>query len=133
MKTFARRLRRNQTDCERRMWFELRDRRFQGLKFRRQMVMGPYIVDFCCPEKKAIVEIDGGHHNIPVNKKRDRERTTFLEAKGYQVIRFWDNEVTQNMNGVLESLRLELANPHPDPLPLKKGEGENRKSGKFGD
>lgn len=89
------------TEAERLLWFQLRDRRLAGLKFRRQVPIGPYIVDFVCPEKKVIVEIDGGQHNLPNERSCDLERTRFLEAKGYKVLRFWNNEVMGNLEGVL--------------------------------
>jgi len=97
----ALKLRREMTEAERILWYHLRSRRLSGLKFRRQVPIGPYIVDFLCPEKRVIVEIDGGQHNYPDERSRDLERTRFLESKGYKVLRFWNNEVLGNLEGVL--------------------------------
>ncbi|MBC7109313.1 MAG: endonuclease domain-containing protein [Methanomassiliicoccales archaeon] len=97
----ARKLRREMTEAERLLWYHLRNRRLAGFKFRRQVPIGPYIVDFLCPEKRVIVEIDGGQHNFPDERSRDLERTRFLESKGYKVLRFWNNEVLGNPEGVL--------------------------------
>jgi very-short-patch-repair endonuclease len=115
--TTARTLRRDQTDAERRLWFKLRDRRLNGLKFRRQMPVGNYIVDFCCESARLIVELDGGQHGMPASK--DAARTATLEAKGYLVLRFWNNDVLKNVDGVLESIvdTAQPSPPHPNPLP----------------
>src|SRR6266571_3606480 len=111
----ARRLRKNQTDAERILWFRLRDRRLNGLKFRRQVTIGRYIADFCCESARLIVELDGGQHAMRENQ--DAERTAALEAKGYLVLRFWNNDVLRNMDGVLESIldTLRPVPPHPNP------------------
>jgi len=99
----ARRLRRDQTHAERVMWFRLRDRRLAGWKFRRQVPIDRFVVDFFCVERKLIVEIDGGQHDH--GRQRDADRTRNLEAMGYLVLRFWNHEVLQNIDGVLESLQ----------------------------
>jgi very-short-patch-repair endonuclease len=98
----ARRLRRNQTDAERVLWFQLRDRRLAGWKFKRQVPIDRFVVDFLCTDAKLIVEIDGGQHDQ--QKKRDAERTATLEAMGYLVLRFWNHDVMRNTNGVLEEI-----------------------------
>jgi very-short-patch-repair endonuclease len=122
---FARRLRRNQTDAERVLWFRLRDRRLNGLKFKRQVPFDKYIADFCCAEARLIIELDGGQHAT----RDETNRTAVLEAMGYLVLRFWNNDVLQNTDGVLEEI-LNAANrhvqepPHPDPLP--SGEREKK-------
>jgi lysyl-tRNA synthetase class 2 len=122
---FARQLRRNQTDAERVLWFCLRDRRLAGSKFKRQVPIDRFIVDFCCSDAKVIVEIDGGQHDQ--NKQLDADRTRILEAMGYLVLRFWNNEVLSNTNGVLEeisrTLNLQRSEP-PHPSPLPDGERE---------
>ncbi|MEW6248864.1 MAG: endonuclease domain-containing protein [Nitrospirota bacterium] len=119
---FARTLRRNQTDVERVLWRNLRSRQFQGLKFRRQHPIGPYIVDFCCPERFVVIELDGGHHSD--QEQADRQRTAFLEAKGFRVLRYWDNDVMRNLGGVLEDIGQAMSNPHPGPLPRRaRGKG----------
>jgi very-short-patch-repair endonuclease len=116
--TFARRLRRNQTDAERVLWFRLRDRRLNGLKFKRQVPIDKYVVDFCRAEAHLIVELDGGQHAT----RDETNRTAVLEATGYFVLRFWNNDVLQNTEGVLEEILNTIARrpqepPHPVPLP----------------
>jgi very-short-patch-repair endonuclease len=101
----ARGLRQRQTDAEKALWVKLRNRQLQRVKFRRQQPMGSYIVDFVSFERRLIVEIDGGQHNEDKRKKRDAERTTKLEESGYRVIRFWNNEVLVNLEGVLEKIQ----------------------------
>ena len=106
---FARRLRRNQTDAERILWFRLRDRRLDGWKFRRQVPIDRFVADFVCAEGKLIVELDGGQHER--DKERDAERTDALEAMGYLVLRFWNNDVMRNIDGVLQTI-LSTLNQH---------------------
>jgi len=120
---FARGLRRRQTDAERRLWTRLRDRRLLGVKFTRQMPIGPYIVDFCCREQTLIVELDGGQHSVRADY--DAGRTAFLQALGYRVLRFWDNDALANTDGVLQRIAeaLTAARPSPRPSP-RRGEGE---------
>jgi very-short-patch-repair endonuclease len=105
-------LRSTPTDAEIRLWSRLRRKQLDGLRFRRQQPIGPYIVDFFCPAAKLVIEVDGGQHAMLENE--DAWRTRWLEARGYRVVRFWNNEVLANTNGVilviLESLR---ANPPP--------------------
>jgi very-short-patch-repair endonuclease len=113
----ARKLRRDQTDAERALWFQLRDRRPRGLKFRRQAPVDRYVVDFLCADANLIVELDGGQHAQPADD--DVRRTATLEARGYLVLRFWNNDVLQNLDGVLESI-VDTLRPvplHPNPLP----------------
>jgi very-short-patch-repair endonuclease len=98
----ARRLRRGQTDAERVLWFRLRDRRLDGWKFKRQVPIDRFVVDFCCADAKLILEIDGGQHDQ--DRERDADRTRVLEAMGYLVLRFWNNDVIRNTDGVLEEL-----------------------------
>lgn len=101
------------------MWLALRDRRLAGFKFKRQWTIGQYIVDFCCIERRLVVEIDGGQHGA----ERAAARTHSLNLAGYRVIRFWNNEVRENLEGVLTVLLGELdSDPHPSPLP-QAGEG----------
>jgi len=89
-----------------------------GYKFRRQAVIGPYIVDFVCFEKKLIVEVDGGQH---ADSRNDQERDQWLKQCGYKVLRFWNNDVLGNRNGVVEKINEFLNHPLPNPPP--KGEG----------
>ena len=101
---FARQLRKDQTDAERLMWSLLRDRRLAGFKFRRQHPVEPYILDFYCHEARLAVELDGGQHNEPDERARDARRTAFLEDQGIRVLRFWNNEVFTNTEGVLQAI-----------------------------
>ena len=96
----ARRLRREGTDAERIVWRILRDRQL-GAKFRRQHPVGPYVVDFFCDEHRLVIEVDGGQHRPEV----DRRRTEYLEANGMRVMRFWNNEVIENLEGVATVIR----------------------------
>ena len=113
----ARKLRRNQTDAERTLWFRLRDRRLNGLKFCRQMPIASYVVDFCCEASRLIIELDGGQH--AERNEEDAKRTAALEAQGYLVLRFWNNDVLRNIGGVVESIAntLRPVPTHPNPLP----------------
>ena len=90
------------TDAESRLWYYLRARRFFGWKFRRQVPLGRYVADFLCEDAMLIVEIDGGQHAGMVAE--DSERTRWLESRGYRVIRYWNNEVLGNIEGVLTTL-----------------------------
>jgi len=93
-----RRLRAGQTDAERRLWFALRDRRLGGFKFVRQEAIGPFIADFVCRDRKLIVEVDGGQH---ADSAKDAARSAYLERENYRVVRFWNNDVLTNRDGVL--------------------------------
>jgi len=107
-KVFARKLRREQTDAERILWLRLKSKQLQGAKFRRQQPIGPYIVDFVSFEKKLVIEIDGAQHNKDEMIKKDNTRTVRLRRDGFRVLRFWDNEVLLNIDGVLERIRQAL-------------------------
>ncbi len=96
----ARELRRNPTDAERMLWRHLRLRQFEGYKFRRQQLLGRCIVDFVCLEKRAVVEVDGGHHSTQV--LYDENRSTWLESQGFRVLRFWNHEVLKDIDAVKE-------------------------------
>jgi very-short-patch-repair endonuclease len=97
----ARQLRECATDAERRMWSALRDRRLAKYKFRRQHPIGPFIADFACTRHVLVIELDGSQH---ADSLEDTRRTTWLRSQGWQVIRFWNNEVLSNTNGVIESI-----------------------------
>ena len=124
---FARGLRRRQTDAERRVWARLRARRLLGVKFARQEPIGSYVVDLCCRERMLVVELDGGQHVARAD--HDAGRTALLQALGYRVLRFWDNDVLANTDGVLqriaEALTATGAWPSPRPSP-QRGEGDDR-------
>ncbi|MBM3960219.1 MAG: endonuclease domain-containing protein [SAR202 cluster bacterium] len=98
----ARLLRLNGTETEDLIWFAVRNRRLGGLRFVRQFPIGPYIVDFCCRQRKLVVEIDGGQHGEL--RLRDDARTAYLELQGYRVIRFWNHEVAVSTSTVLEEI-----------------------------
>lgn len=111
----AREMRSEMTQPERELWIALRAKRFGGVKFTRQVVIDPYIADFVCRSRKLIIELDGATHG---DASRDDQRTAFLEAQGYRVIRFWNNDVMTNLDGVLGALSEALATaPLPNPLP----------------
>jgi very-short-patch-repair endonuclease len=99
---FAKSLRRNATDAEQRLWALLRSRRFLGYKFRRQHLIPPYIVDFCCVEKRLVVELDGGQHVQIV--EHDARRTADLERRGFRVVRFWNDRLFTHKNDVQEAV-----------------------------
>jgi very-short-patch-repair endonuclease len=94
-----------------------------GLKFRRQEPFGRYIADFVCHERRIIVEVDGGQHGI--NREKDMERDGWFKGQGYTVLRFWNNEVLNNIEGVLEVVRRECLSPSPQPSP-SAGRGSPR-------
>ena len=100
----ARKLRRNSTDAENHLWYYLRARRFDGAKFIRQFQIGPHVADFACRELGLAIELDGGQHS----PEADAPRTEVIEAFGYRLIRFWNNDVFENIEGVLEIIREEL-------------------------
>ncbi len=101
----ARQLRLRATDAEKALWTKLRRKQLEGVKFRRQQPLGPYIVDLVSLDRKLIIEIDGGQHDQQEIKIGDEERTNWLKEKGYRILRFWNNEVLENIDGVLERIR----------------------------
>ena len=101
-RTNARRLRREMTDAERLLWAQLRQRQVAGLKFRRQHPLGSFIVDFVCIEARLVIEVDGGQHGEW--QPADEARTAWLNSQGYRVLRIWNNEVLQNIDGVREAI-----------------------------
>ena len=102
----ARRLRKNPTEAEKRLWDALRRRRIDSHRFRRQVPLGIYVVDFLCLEHRLVVEVDGGQHAVEM--EREEARTRWLEDEGFRVIRFWNNEVLENTEGVAETIRTAL-------------------------
>jgi adenine-specific DNA-methyltransferase len=112
----ARDLRRNQTDAEALLWRYLKAKRLHECKFRRQHPIGPYFVDFACPGKRLVVELDGGQHSE--RARYDLDRTQYLERSGWRVLRFWNDEMLRETDAVLERIFAELnAAPLPGPLP----------------
>jgi very-short-patch-repair endonuclease len=122
----ARSLRETPTNAETLLWFHLRDRRMADRKFRRQRPIGPYFADFVCLEAKLIVELDGGQHVDAA--ACDENRTRFMQAEGYRVLRFWNNEVLTQTDAVRERIlqALQEGSPHPSPLP-QAGEGARQR------
>ena len=120
----ARDMRTASTDAEHKIWQYLRAGRFDGLKFRRQHPIPPYIADFCCVEKRLILELDGSQHSQDV----DAARAMYLKSQGFQILRFWDNDVLLKTDSVLEAIwnATHAPNPHPNPSP--EGRGANRPS-----
>ena len=104
---FARDLRHNPTEAERRLWSALRNRLLDGYRVRRQAPIGPYVLDFVCSAKRLVIELDGGQH--AAQQDHDLARTEWLSSHGFRVLRFWNTEVLQNTTGVLESIRQTLA------------------------
>ena len=117
----ARRLREQSTDAERLLWSKLRDRRMMNCKFRRQFPVGRYIVDFVCHEYKLVIELDGGHHQD--QQEYDAVRSEWLQSRGFEVLRYRDNDVLTDVDSVLESIgevlrrRGEEVSPSPQPSP----------------
>jgi very-short-patch-repair endonuclease len=113
----ARRLRRDATPFERRLWRALRQLELPQGHFRRQAPVGPYFADFAHHGVRLIVELDGAQHGMDAGLQRDAVRTAYLEAAGYRVIRFWNDEVRDNLDGVVETILAALAEPPPTPNP----------------
>ncbi|MCC7346113.1 MAG: endonuclease domain-containing protein [Variibacter sp.] len=118
----ARTLRSFPTDAERRLWSCLRNRQLAGAKFVRQEPIGPYVVDFICREHRLVIEADGGQHAESLS---DQERDTFLRSRRYKVLRFWNNDILRDLEGVCLMIEAALAEapPHPNPLPASGERG----------
>jgi very-short-patch-repair endonuclease len=146
-------LRRNSTDAENVLWQKIRNRQVCGAKFKKQFPIGPYVADFACIEKMLVIEVDGGQH---YESNKDKTRTEYLKKRGYDVLRFWNNEILGNIEGVIDTLALKISrdsfsrsagegwdegvvqhercsgaadyvgHPHPNPLP-QAGEGIKEK------
>lgn len=119
-RTFARELRSTATDAESLIWYQLRAKRFQGYKWRRQHPLPPYIVDFYCHSVRVVIELDGGQHT----KEGDAVRTAFLEKQGCEVLRFWDNDVFCQTEAVLDAIYEVLQARSRSPGPSPDGRGE---------
>ena len=120
----ARSLRRRGTDAEHKLWQRLRAGQLNGFKFRRQYAIPPCIVDFACLTARVIVELDGSQHG----EEQDATRTSFLEALGFKVVRFWDNDVLRDTDAVLEAILGTIENRTLTPTPLPEGEGLQEQS-----
>ena len=116
-------LREQSTTAERLLWQQLRSKQLEGYKFRRQEPIGRYIVDFVNYEKRIVIELDGGQHAI--DKENDQIRDNWLKTEGFKVLRFWNNEIFENLEGVLEIMRKELLSPSPDPSHQGRGDRDN--------
>lgn len=112
-------LRRNQTEAEKTFWAHVRSRSFQGVRFFRQYSIGPYILDFYCPKASIAVELDGGQHSLDERREYDAARSAFLIDHGIEVMRFWNHDVLQNIDGVLIRIAERIT---PPDLPLPQGE-----------
>ena len=110
---FAKQLRKRSTDAENLLWRHLQRRQIEGIKFRRQQPIGNDIVDFACLAKKIVIEIDGGQHSF--HKESDKIRDAWLRSSGFTVLRFWNTELFDNLEGVLETIRNELLTPSLGP------------------
>ena len=119
-----RRLRSNMTGPETRLWSRLRARQFQGLKFRRQHGIGPYIVDFYCPEQSLVIEVDGDSHADADQIVKDRQREKYLRSRGLRVIRYINDDIVKNLEGVLEDLAGEVSSGSTSPCPSLRRRGE---------
>lgn len=119
--SLARMLRERSADAERILWRHIRGKQVEGYKFRRQQPIGHYIVDFVIFEKNIVIELDGGQH--AVEQDIDKTRDAWLTAEGFKVLSFWNNEIFENMEGVLEVIRKELLSPSPGPSHQGRGIG----------
>ncbi|HYS01237.1 MAG TPA: DUF559 domain-containing protein [Candidatus Eisenbacteria bacterium] len=113
----ARRLRSEMTDAELKLWMRLRCEQIDGYRFRRQLPMGPYVADLVCLRARLVVEVDGGQHAQAC--ERDGRRTAWLALRGFKVLRFWDNDVLQQTDGVVEVIRRALAETPSLSLPAR--------------
>ena len=113
----ARLLRINMTDAERKLWSLVRCKQLQGFRFRRQVPLGRYVADFACMSARLVIELDGGQHAD--RSQYDQHRTAWLNGNGFRVLRFWNDEVFTNADGVLETIRLALVDPPPQPSPAR--------------
>ena len=116
----ARGLRENATEAEKVLWQRLSRRQIEGFKFRRQQPIGQYVPDFVNFKKKLIIELDGGQHKI--QKDEDKKRDDWFEERGFKVLRFWNNDVFENLEGILEVVREKLLSPSPNPS--RQGRGD---------
>jgi len=114
----ARKLRRDMTDAERKLWWHLRRLPIEHSHFRRQATIGPYFADFACHERRLIIEVDGAQHNEPENVARDEERSDYLRSQGYRILRFWNNDVLKNIDGVMEAIFAVMHQNEESPPPL---------------
>jgi very-short-patch-repair endonuclease len=117
----SRELRLNATDAERKLWVQLSARKIAGVRFNRQFPVGPFICDFVSRSAKLVIEVDGGQHAVDVEK--DQARTAYLQSQDYRVIRFWNNDMLERIDGVVSEIERVLADM-PSPNPSRKREGD---------
>jgi very-short-patch-repair endonuclease len=118
----ARELRNNPTEAEKALWHQLNARKISGVRFNRQVPIGPFICDFVSRSLKLVIEVDGGQHDW--NVEDDRRRTEFLESQGYKVIRFWNNDVIERIEGVVREIERVISDM-PSPNPSRQREGSS--------
>ena len=111
----------NATDAERRLWQQISARKLAGVRFNRQFPIGPFICDFVSRAARLVIEVDGGQHSVDVAK--DEARTAYLEARGYRVIRFWNNDVMERIEGVVNEIE-HILETCPPPAPPVNGRGD---------
>ncbi|MCF8709331.1 endonuclease domain-containing protein [Rhizorhapis sp. SPR117] len=116
----AREMRNDPTEAEKQLWYQLSARKVAGTRFNRQVPIGPFICDFVARSIKLVIEVDGGQHDWKA--EGDLKRTKFLEAQGYKVIRFWNNDVIERVEGVVQEIERVIADT-PSPNPSRKREG----------
>ena len=121
--SLKRRLRSDMTAAERRLWAVLRLRQFHGLKFRRQHGIGPYIVDFYCPEQGLVIEVDGDTHAEVMRQLTDQRRDVYLQSLGLAVVRYTNTEILENLDGVLQDMMARLGNGSTSPFPSLQRRG----------
>ncbi|MEK7639830.1 MAG: endonuclease domain-containing protein [Patescibacteria group bacterium] len=119
----ARSLRKRETPSENRLWQQLRAKRCLGFKFYRQYPIDHYVADLCCPQRRLIIEVDGGGHDEPKQHTKDHIRDAYMESIGFRTLRFWSNNVENNLQGVMEEIQRALLAPLPRSL-SRKGERE---------
>ena len=118
----ARQLRRSRTEAERRLWWKLRELKQLGFKFRQQVPIDHFIADFACLSARLIVEVDGGTHSTDAELAGDARRERYFKDQGFRIVRVWNSEVMQNMEGVMDTIVAALHTPTPDPSPQGGGE-----------
>jgi very-short-patch-repair endonuclease len=126
----ARRLRRDMTDAERKLWWHLRRLPIEHSHFRRQATIGPYFADFACHERRLIIEVDGAQHNQPENVARDAERSAYLRSQSYRILRFWNNDVLKNIDSVMEAILVAIHQSEASPPPLPPPHPAKRRGGR---
>ena len=122
LKNLRKKLRKNQTPAESLLWSKIRNKQLNDLKFYRQYSVGRYILDFYCPSERLAIELDGGQHNKNEGRVYDEQRTAYLNGCNIKVLRFWNNDINDNLEGVIESIQSEILRLAGSPPPLRKEE-----------